>query len=144
MIGSFVFARRLTLREFDVRPRALGTPTPTVDGRRSGKQARTTGPVITEGSWVLSALPGCFDQKSAKAGASTGFRPTDFPLPSERLGPGAVVRRADCTIVVGEHDLRVFRGEDRLRVPPEAALYRSGERLTLVWEGNGRTEVRDY
>ena len=64
-----------------------------------------------------------------------GIAGEDVPPERERLRPATTLRRGACTIVVGEHDVYVYRGGDRLRVPPEARLYAHGERLTLVWFG---------
>jgi len=45
---------------------------------------------------------------------------------------------------VRPHDLIVRRGDDRLRVPPEAALYRVDGRLTLVARSGATVEIRRY
>ncbi len=97
-----------------------------------------------DGPWVMSALPGCFDQQSATIGPAD-LLAKDVPPERERLRPATTLRRGACTIVVGEHDVYVYRGADRLRVPPEARLYARGQRLTLVWSGPyGRMEIRRY
>ena len=38
----------------------------------------------------------------------------------------------------------VSRGRDRLRVPPDARLYRTAKGLMLVYERGGRAEIRVY
>lgn len=144
-IGSIVFARHLaTLRDFEVRgtPRPGQTPTVT---RGSGAHAPQPAATFSgEGAWVMSALPECFDQQKSVIGASD-LLASKIPPASERLRAGTVLRWANCSVRVGAHDVLIARGGDRLRVPPESALYRRGDTLTLVWESAfGRTEIRVY
>lgn len=142
-IGIAVFARRATLRDFDVR----GTPgpqiTPTITRGAGDEGAPAASHFVGEGPWVLSALPGCFEQKSSIVGDSLQLT-HHVPPDVERIRPSTTLRRGNCTVVVGEHDVWVFRGADRLRVPPEARLYHAPAGLTLVYEHAGHTEVRIY
>ena len=97
-----------------------------------------------EGPWVMSALPGCFDQQRSIVGPSDMLA-RDVPPPRERLAAGTMLVWNDCTVRVGASDVRIARGSDRLRVPPQAALYARGGKLTLVWTSrHGRTEIREY
>lgn len=141
-IGSVVFAHRLaTLRDFDVRAQASGTPTPT---RGGGDAVPTPSATFSgDGPWVLSALPSCFVQQSSIVG-TTAQLTYDVPPASERIPPGTTLHRGSCTLRVREHDIWVIRGSDRLRVPPEARLYRTKKGLTLVYERDGRMEIRVY
>ena len=143
-IGTVLFAHRLAaLHDFDVRSRPNPSMTPTLT--RGSNDARVTAAASFsgEGPWVLSALPGCFDQKSSIVGPALQLA-HHVPPENQRLRSGTTLRRGACTVVVGEHDLWVFRGADRLRVPPEARLYDTPDGLTLVWEQDGRMEVRVY
>lgn len=142
--GAAIFAQRqAALRDFDVR----GTPqpgmTPTITRGAGNDGATPAAQFAGEGPWVLSALPGCFEQKSSIVGPSLQLT-HHVPPAAERIRPSTSLRRGNCTIVVGEHDVWVFRGADRLRVPPEARLYAARAGLTLVYEHAGRTEVRIY
>ncbi len=143
-VGALAFGRRIATSDFDVRggkPEPNRTPTNT----RAANERATAPPRFGgDGPWVMSALPGCFEQQSSKIGP-VGLLKKDIPPERERLRPTTTLRRGACTIVVGEHDVYVYREGDRLRVPPEAHLYAHGERLTLVWFGPyGRTEIRRY
>jgi hypothetical protein len=143
-IGAIAFGRRIATTDFDVRggkPDPNRTPTNT----RGGNVRATAAPKFGgDGPWVMSALPECFEQQSSTIGP-VGLLKKDVPPEGERLRPATTLRRGDCTIVVGEHDVWIYRNGDRLRVPPEARLYAHGERLTLVWLGPyGRTEIRRY
>ena len=142
-VGAFAFGRRIATSDFDVRggPDPHRTPTNT----RPAHERATAAPRFGgDGPWVMSALPGCFEQQSSKIGPA-GLLQKDIPPERERLRPATTLRRGACTIVVGEHDVYIYREGDRLRLPPEARLYAHGERLTLVWFGPyGRTEIRRY
>jgi hypothetical protein len=96
-----------------------------------------------QGGWVLSALPGCFDQISSIEGPSQALT-FHVPPASERIAPGTRLRSGNCTLLVRAHDLWIYRGADRLRVPPEARLYETKDGLTLVYEHAGQTDVRIY
>ena len=61
-----------------------------------------------------------------------------------RIAPGISLRSGGCTVLVRAHDVWVYRGGDRLRVPPEARLFDAKDGLTLVYEHAGRAEVRVY
>lgn len=142
-IGTAIFAHRQAgLRDFDVRgtPSPLMTPTIT---RGVGDEAATPAHFVGEGPWVLSALPGCFEQKSSIVGPSLQLT-HHIPPDRERIRASTTLRRGNCTLVIRAHDVWVYRGTDRLRIPPEARLYAAPAGLTLVYEHDGRTEVRIY
>ena len=144
-IGSVVFAHRLgSLRDFNVEgtPRPGQTPTNTRgDAAEAPRPARSFG---ADGPWVMSALPDCFDQQKSTIGPTDLVR-TQIPPERERIAPGTRIVWNDCAIIVGANDVTVARGSDRLRVPPQARLYRSGTALVLVWTSSyGRTEIRTY
>ena len=143
-IGIAVFAhRQLGLRDFDVRATPQPGMTPTITRGAGDSRATAAAHFVGEGPWVLSALPSCFEQKSSIVGPSLQLT-HHVPPDAQRIRPSTTLRRGNCTVVVGEHDVWVFRGADRLRVPPEARLYAAPGGLTLVYEHAGRTEVRIY
>ncbi len=91
----------------------------------------------------MSSLPGCFVERERLRGSLALLR-AKFPPPQQRLRPGSSVRAGDCTLSVGAHDLWIARGNDRLRVPPEARLFREHTSLTLVFVSGERAEIRRY
>ena len=139
-IGGLFFAHRLAPP--DLRISAEPTGTPTVETHVAEAPA-TPAPFKGQGPWVLSALPDCFDEQSRVSGPYAGLR-AKIPPAADRIAPGTTLRLAGCTVSVREHDVWVDRGPDRLRVPPEAALYRVGGRLTLVVRIGKRLEIRRY
>jgi hypothetical protein len=141
VIGSVVFAQRLVSRDWNVAGRPNPNQTPTVT-RGNGEQPPAWTKFSGEGPWVMSALTDCFDQQSSKTGPAE-LLAHDVPPASERVR-ATTLHRGACTVVVREHDIWVLRGDDRLRVPPEARLYRHVNSLILVWEHAGRMEIRVY
>jgi hypothetical protein len=95
------------------------------------------------GSWTLSSLPACFFERDHRSGPVAQLR-RSFPPAAERIAAGAIVRSGDCAVVVRARELWITRGADRLRVPPDARLYRQGAGFTLVWIDGERAEIRHY
>jgi hypothetical protein len=141
VFGSIVFARRLAPP--DLRISAQPTGTPTVESPSRPAPPATPGAFAAEGPWVLSALPGCFDEQSRIVGPVRDLT-AKIPPASDRIAPGTSLTAGSCTIVVRPHDLIVRRDADRLRVPPEADLYRVDGRLTLVVRNGSTLEIRRY
>ncbi|MDB5070812.1 MAG: hypothetical protein JWM87_1923 [Candidatus Eremiobacteraeota bacterium] len=141
--GSVVFAHRFAANGWKLHADATGPPSAAHGNANEGFVATPAPFFVGQGSWVLSALPACFVQVSSKQGPSSLLR-ADVPQAALRIAPGATLRRANCTVLVRAHDIWVYRGRDRLRVPPEARLYDGPQGLTLVYEHAGRTEVRVY
>ena len=141
MIGSLIFAHRLTAPDLRVSAQATGTPT--VESAAPPQPRSTPAAFTAQGPWVLSALPACFDEQSRIRGPYAALR-TKVPSPSARVAPGTTLTSGACTVQVRAHDLIVHRGEDRLRVPPDAALYRVNGRLTLVARDGAGVEIRRY
>ncbi len=139
--GSLVFAHRLAAPDLRVSARATGTPT--VESPSRPEAAATIAPFSAEGPWVLSALPACFDEQSRVRGPLALLR-AKLPPASERLAAGTTLRAGPCTLLVKAHELVVERGADRLRVPPESALYRDGAQLILVAHDGDAVEIRRY
>ncbi len=141
LFGSIVFARRLAPP--DLRIAAQPTGTPTLESPSRPDAATMPGAFSAEGAWVLSALPACFDEQSRVSGPLALLR-AKLPPASERIAAGTTLRAGGCTLLVGSHDLVVHRDGDRLRVPPEAALYRDGALYTLVARRGATVEIRRY
>jgi hypothetical protein len=141
VFGSIVFARRLAPP--DLRISAQPTGTPTVESPDRAGRAPAVTAFTAEGPWVLSALPACFDEQSRVRGPVVLLR-AKLPPSDERIAAGTTVRAGTCTLLVGTHDLVVQRGDDRLRVPPEAALYHTGSLFTLVARDGATVEIRRY
>jgi len=141
-IGSAVVAHRLMSR-VEHRDAARALPPPARTDANAGFVATPEPRFVGQGGWVLSALPGCFTQQSSTEGPSALVAP-EVPQDALRIAPGTTLRRGSCTVLVRPHDIWVFRGADRLRVPPEARLYHGPQGLTLVYRHAGRTEVRVY
>ncbi len=139
-IGSLVFAHRLAPP--DLRIAATIAAPPKAEDRIAAP-AVSAEPFSGQGPWVLSALPGCFDEQSRLRGPAAALRPK-VPAEADRIVLGTTLRSGDCTLTVGAHDIRVARGTDRLRVPPDAALYRVDGHLTLVVRSGPELEIRRY
>jgi hypothetical protein len=140
LIGSIVFAHRLAPPDLRISARPTGTPT--VETRVAEAPA-TAPPFSGQGPWVLSALPGCFDEQSRVSGPVAAVEPR-LPPPGDRIPPGTTLHAGDCTVEVRARDIWVDRGTDRLRVPPDAALYRVDGRLVLTARSDGQLEIRRY
>ena len=141
--GSAVFAHRFAEHGWKLHADATGPPSAAHGNSNEGFVATPAPFFIGQGAWVLSALPSCFVQQTRKAGPSRLMR-ADVPQTALRIAPGTTLHRANCTVLVRAHDIWVYRGGDRLRVPPEARLYNGPQGLTLVYEHAARTEVRVY
>ncbi len=143
-IGAVAFAFRRDSVDLRVTGRVVGTPTPTAEQPEASSHAREVAPAfIGSGSWAMSSLPECFVERRRITGLTMALR-AKFPPESERIEPPAVVRSGNCTVQVRAHDLWISRGTDRLRVPPEARLYRVDGHLTLVAIDGRHAEIRRY
>jgi len=143
VVGSVVFAHRIVTGNWTLRVDTR-TARPNASGNGNGGFVTTPEPAfVGQGPWVLSALPACFIQQSSKEGPAE-LMTADVPQDALRIAPGTTLHRGNCTVMVRKDDIWVFRGLDRLRVPPDARLYNGPEGLTLVYRHNGRTQVRVY
>jgi hypothetical protein len=140
IFGSIVFAHRLTQPDLRISARPTGTPTVETHVAEAPATAR---PFSGQGPWVLSALPGCFDEQSRISGPAVEVAPK-LPPADDRIAPGTTLKIATCTLVVRARDIWVDRGPDRLRVPPEAALYRVDGHLVLTVRSGPQLEIRRY
>jgi hypothetical protein len=140
VIGGLLFAHRLAAPDLQISAQPTGTPT--VETRVSAAPA-TPRPFSGQGPWVLSALPACFEEQSRARGPATALA-AKLPPDTERVAPGTTLHAGPCTVIVRAHDIWVERGDDRLRVPPEAALYRTAGRFTLAVRTGADLEIRRY
>lgn len=142
MTGAIVFAWH-GRSDLQISDRVAGTPTPTAENADRAATPRPTETFSGSGNWTMSALPSCFEERSRARGKLADLR-ASFPPETRRIATGTVLRRGDCTVMVREHDIWIARGIDRVRVPPQARLYRDGDRLTLVTVDGARAEIRRY
>jgi hypothetical protein len=142
-LGSLVFAHRGGPPNLQISAKVSGTPTPTAEGPDAAGKPAAQAPFRGSGAWVMSSLPGCFRERERMRGSVAELR-SKFPPTSERVGPPAVVLSGDCTLTVRDRDLLISRGADRLRVPPDAFLYREAGGFTLVFIHGTRAEIRRY
>jgi len=140
IFGSIVFAHRLTQPDLRISAQPSGTPTVETHVAEAPATAR---PFSGQGPWVLSALPGCFDEQSRISGPAVKLAPK-LPPADDRIAPGTTLKIATCTLLVRARDIWVDRGPDRLRVPPEAALYRVDGHLVLAVRSGPQLEIRRY
>jgi len=143
VLGSIAFSRRGQAPDLKISGRVTGTPTPTAQRPAAPESGAPQMNFLGAGSWTMSALPSCFRERERLRGPLAQLRPK-FPPAAERVPPASIVRSGDCTILVGRNDLQISRGRDRLRVPPDAALYRDANGLTLVSIDGSRAEIRRY
>ena len=140
-IGGIVFAHRMTAPDLQISAQPTGTPT--VETRVREGAVATPRPFTGQGPWVFSALPGCFDEQFRARGPIGDLR-AKFPPAADRIAPGTTFRVNACTVIVRAHDIWIDRGDDRLRVPPDAALYRVGSQLVLTARTGSLVEIRRY
>ncbi len=141
--GAVVFAHRGSPPNLQISAKVSGTPTPTAQQPDASDGGTAQAPFRGSGGWVMSSLPSCFRERERLRGSVAMLR-AKFPPASERLRPPAVVLSGDCTITVRERELWIARGADRLRVPPDAYLYREPGGFTLVYIHGTQAEIRRY
>jgi hypothetical protein len=142
-VGSLVFARRGGAPDLHITGKVSGTPTPTAQGPDAAGSPVAQAAFRGSGPWVMSSLPSCFRERERVRGSVAELR-AKFPPTSERVRPPAVVMSGDCTLTVRDRELWISRGDDRLRVPPDAFLYREAGGFTLVYIHGTRAEIRKY
>jgi hypothetical protein len=140
VLGGIVFAHRLAPPDLRISAQPSGTPSVETHVSEAPATAR---PFTGQGPWVLSALPGCFDEQSRVRGPLAEVE-AKLPPAADRIAPGTTLQVAGCTLVVRARDIWVERGSDHLRVPPDATLYRVDGRLTLAVRSGRELEIRRY
>ncbi|HEV3153900.1 MAG TPA: hypothetical protein VGZ02_08865 [Candidatus Baltobacteraceae bacterium] len=110
--------------------------------------ARRNGAFTGEGTWALSALPECFTQISRTTGPLS-YVLEHLPRGAVRVSPGTTLAAADCRVFVHNGSVWVWRGMDRLRVPPPARLYQApgsgGVRTLALLQGwRSASDLRIY
>ena len=113
-----------------------------------GVHERARGPrpanaVTGDAPWALSALPDCVRQSQIYRGTPAFVR-SKLPAGASAIEPGARLRFGPCTILVGDGEVSVTRGQDHLRIPPQATLYRLGDGLVLLRIARKTAELRSY
>jgi hypothetical protein len=142
-VGSVVFARRGGPPDLQISGKVSGTPTPTAQRPAAAPSPGPQAAFRGSGAWVMSSLPSCFRERERRRGSVAELRAT-FPPTSERIRPPAVVMSGDCRLGVRDRELWISRGDDRLRVPPTAFLYREAGGFTLVSIHGTQAEIRRY
>lgn len=140
VFGSIVFGHRLAAPDLKISAQPSGTPT--VE-QHDARVSATAQPFSGQGPWVLSALPRCFDEQSRVTGPYAELA-AKLPAAADRIAPGTTLKVGECTLEVRARDIWVDRAGDRLRVPPEAMLYRVGDRLILAVHTGRQLEIRRY
>jgi hypothetical protein len=112
-------------------------------GERIGAGEGQSAALHGDAPWALSALPDCLQQISESTGSLSYVR-EKLPAGSSPIEPGSLLVYGDCTILVGDGELSVRRGHDRLRVPPHVTLYRAGGELALLRMTGKTGELRIY
>ena len=143
VVGSALFAHRLASNGWKLNAQTTGPPPSAHPGPNAGFETTPEPNFSGQGGWVLSALPGCFEQLSSIEGPSLSLT-FHVPPARERIPPRTTLHSGNCTVLVRDHDIWIYRGNDRLRVPPEARLYDAKDGLTLVYDHAGQTQVRNY
>ncbi|HVA28465.1 MAG TPA: hypothetical protein VNF68_09815 [Candidatus Baltobacteraceae bacterium] len=105
--------------------------------------ARANVPLSGDAPWALSALPDCTTPGLYAHGPFAYVR-AKLPRDAVAIAPGTTFAFGACTISVGNGEIRVQRGLDRLRIPPLATLYRSGDGLVLLRRTGKVGELRVY
>jgi hypothetical protein len=96
-----------------------------------------------QGPAVLSTVPDCVIQEKLIRG-SRAFVDSQLPRARERVSPGSRLTVGACTILVRTGDLLVTRGEDTLRVSPNARLFTIPNGLLVDIDEGRFVEARLY
>ncbi len=119
----------------------LPVPPKAQDATREG--GRGGAPLTGDAPWALSALPDCLYQDSESTGSFAYVR-SKLPVSSQVVPPGTTLRYGACTISVGNGEVFVTRGPDRLRIPPDVTLYQAAGELALLRRTGATGELRIY
>jgi len=93
--------------------------------------------------WALSALPDCLTQVSESSGPTAYVR-SRLPRGAAAIVPPATLVYGDCTITIAGDQADVWRGADRLHIPPRAQFFRASRFLALLREDSHGAQLRVY
>jgi len=144
VVAIFVFATAWTNRDLiriRIAPTSLPAPPRAQDATGGGRRADV--PLSGDAPWALSALPDCATEIRFARGPIAFVR-SKVPSDAEAISPGTTLAFGACTILVGDGEVRVQRGRDRLRIPPLATLYRTAKGLALLHQSGKTGELRIY
>ncbi len=120
IVAGYANRERLALKIKSVY--APAAPKPVSPGLQT---RRADSAFIADARWAFSALPECFTQQSRTTGPGAYVLP-HLPKDARRVAQGSTIFAGDCRAFVHGSDVWVWRGKDRLRIPPPARLYESG------------------
>ena len=144
VLAIFVAATAWTYRDaIRVRIAPTGVPAPPKAQDETSGGGRPDVPLAGDAPWALSALPDCATQGLSARGPFAYVR-AKLPRDAVAIAPGTTFAFGACTILVGNGEVRVQRGFDRLRIPPLATLYRTGDGLALLRRTGKSGELRVY
>jgi hypothetical protein len=126
-----------------IRFAASKHPAPPQNLRLGGTGGEASGAITGDAPWALSALPDCFEPISESRG-HVGYVRAHIPAGARAVPPGTHLSFGPCTILVEKGELVVRRGADRLRIPPNATLYRKGSSLILLRTTRSSAVLRTY
>ena len=96
-----------------------------------------------QGPAMLSTVPDCVIQEKLIRGPRA-FVESQLPRARERVPPGSRLTVGACTILVRSDDLLVMRGNDTLRVSPDARLFTISNGLLVEVDEGRFVEARLY
>jgi hypothetical protein len=96
-----------------------------------------------QGPAVLSTVPDCVIQEKLIRGPRA-FVDSQLPRAREHVPPGSRLTVGACTILVRTGDLLVMRGDDTLRVSPNARLFTISNGLLVDVDEGRVVEARLY
>lgn len=100
-------------------------------------------PLSGDAPWALSALPDCATEVRSTHGPVAYVR-SKLPSDARTIAAGTVLTLGACTIFVGDGEIRIHRGSDRLRVPPRSTFYRTGVGFALLRQSGKSADLRVY
>ena len=143
LVGAALTAHRFLMGETKlasvqvrVSPRADARP------ERGSRRVPASG-FRMQGPAVLSTVPDCVIQEKLIRGPRA-FVDSQLPRPRQRVPAGSRITVGACTILVRTGDLLVARGEDRLRVSPNARLFTIPNGLLVDVDEGRVVEARLY
>jgi len=143
LVGAALTAHHFLMGQTKLASVQVHVP-PRADVRALPKSGRTA--VVgfrMQGAAVLSTVPDCVIQQKFIRGPRA-FVDEQLPRTRVRVTPGSQLRVGACTISVHTADLVVVRGDDRLRVEPNARLYTIPGGLLVDVDEGAVVEARSY